>query len=230
MHKIIKTMMTLLKIKKVSTLIILVTSFMTLTIGAVTVYATQVGNFVVSIEPTPDMQLVLSENEDFLDKTGRLNAVGLTNMTNITYSSINIDSVVEGNGNTNHTNRYLAYNFYMKNLSEMVINYKITIEIDKVYKGVDAAMRVMVITNKKESKIYAKSQQIGNDSGMPEIVPEDVTNFKAPTKVMDELVTYFRNEEVVKYTVIIWLEGEDPQCTDEILSGSIKMSMRFKAV
>lgn len=33
--------------------------------------------------------------------------------------------------------------------------------------------------------------------------------------------------EVDKYTVVIWLEGDDPDCKDDILGGHVEMSMKF---
>lgn len=35
------------------------------------------------------------------------------------------------------------------------------------------------------------------------------------------------NEGVDKYTVVIWLEGDDPDCKDNLLGGHIEMSMKF---
>lgn len=34
-------------------------------------------------------------------------------------------------------------------------------------------------------------------------------------------------DDVDKYTVVIWLEGDDPDCKDDILGGHVEMSMRF---
>ena len=34
--------------------------------------------------------------------------------------------------------------------------------------------------------------------------------------------------EVDKYTVVIWLEGEDPECVNDILGGTIEMMFKFK--
>ncbi len=34
-------------------------------------------------------------------------------------------------------------------------------------------------------------------------------------------------DEVDKYTVVIWLEGDDPDCKDDILGGHVEMSMKF---
>lgn len=36
-----------------------------------------------------------------------------------------------------------------------------------------------------------------------------------------------KNKEVDKYTVVMWYEGEDPDCTDEILGGWVEVYMGF---
>ena len=35
----------------------------------------------------------------------------------------------------------------------------------------------------------------------------------------------FKPGDVDKYTVVIWLEGDDPDCVDAIIGGEIKMHM-----
>ena len=34
-------------------------------------------------------------------------------------------------------------------------------------------------------------------------------------------------DEVDKYTVVIWLEGDDPDCVDDILGGHVELNMKF---
>lgn len=36
-----------------------------------------------------------------------------------------------------------------------------------------------------------------------------------------------RNKETDKYTVVVWYEGEDPECTDEIIGGWVEIYMNF---
>lgn len=52
-----------------------------------------------------------------------------------------------------------------------------------------------------------------------------------PWKSGDLVCTGSRGEinpgEVDKYTVVIWLEGDDPDCHDDILGGHVEMTMRF---
>ena len=35
-------------------------------------------------------------------------------------------------------------------------------------------------------------------------------------------------QEIDKFTVVIWLEGEDPECINDILGGSLEMAMKFR--
>lgn len=36
-------------------------------------------------------------------------------------------------------------------------------------------------------------------------------------------------DEIIKYTIVIWLEGQDEQCVDEILGGQVKIAVEFAA-
>ena len=36
--------------------------------------------------------------------------------------------------------------------------------------------------------------------------------------------------ETHKYTIVIWLEGDDPDCTDDLIGGHVGMEMRFQLV
>ena len=38
----------------------------------------------------------------------------------------------------------------------------------------------------------------------------------------------FKSKDKDKYTVVIWLEGNDPDCVDDIIGGTLKLSMDFK--
>jgi hypothetical protein len=44
---------------------------------------------------------------------------------------------------------------------------------------------------------------------------------------MSELRENFQPGEVDKYTVVIWLEGNDPECINDIIGGELKMQMNL---
>ena len=39
--------------------------------------------------------------------------------------------------------------------------------------------------------------------------------------------TDFKPGDIDKYTIVLWIEGSDPECNDNILGGEIKISMNF---
>ena len=137
----------------------------------------------------------------------------------------NIDEEGEGSHNGEH---YIAYTFYAENMGQDPINYWARIDIEDVIKDVDDAIRVMVIKN-GEAKVYAK---INEQTGQPErepydikYYPRDTVPFEAKTIVMQEHRTDFKVGDIDKYTVVIWVEGDDPECLNNLIGGEIKMYM-----
>ena len=127
----------------------------------------------------------------------------------------NIDN--EGEGSHNGRN-YIAYTFYAENMGQDTINYWTTIKIDDVVRNVDEAIRVMVFKNGNKV-VYAKNNR---ETEQPE---PDTIPFKNEDTVMLELTENFKVGDVDKYTVVIWVEGDDPECKDDLIGGEIKMHM-----
>ena len=57
------------------------------------------------------------------------------------------------------------------------------------------------------------------------IIPK---KFESKSVVTQSIVTEVKQDEVHKYTVVIWLEGDDPDCTDDLIGGHIGMQMDFE--
>lgn len=127
----------------------------------------------------------------------------------------NIDN--EGEGSHNGKN-YIAYTFYAENQGQDTINYWTTIKIDDVIKDVDEAIRVMVFKNGNKV-IYAKNSR---RTGQPE--PDTVAFYDEDT-VMLEVTENFKVGDIDKYTVVIWVEGDDYECDNSLIGGEIKMHM-----
>ena len=123
----------------------------------------------------------------------------------------------EADGSHNGRN-YIAYTFYAANLGQDTINYWAKIEIDDVIRDVDEAIRVMVFKNDNKV-VYAKNS---SKTGQPE---PDTVAFRDEDTVMLELTENFEVGDVDKYTVVIWVEGDDPECKDNLIGGEIKMHM-----
>lgn len=181
------------------------------------------GTFTI-MTPRDDMivlGLKLSDEQKFDRPRGELIAKPVKNMWNITQSDIpsNVDSV---DGEHNGEN-YLAYTFYAKNEGEGNIKYEASINITEMHLEIDEAMRVKVYVNGVPT-VYAKAMKSNRDKPEP-----STTAFIAKTRIVRFGSKNLDIGKIDKYTVVVWLEGEDPDCVNSILGGSVKLSMQFDA-
>ena len=151
----------------------------------------------------------------------KLYADTVPNMDNITYDWIDKEDLTGNREGSHNGNNYIAYTFYIENKGKDIINYWYSIVIDDVIKNVDEAARVMVYLN-GDKKVYAKKNAYTNE---PE---KDTIPFYSKKQAVLEERKDFKPNDVDKYTIVIWLEGDDPDCIDNILGGEIKMHMEIR--
>ncbi|MBR4231137.1 MAG: hypothetical protein IKR74_03150 [Bacilli bacterium] len=180
------------------------------------------GSFYVSIRDNEQLESGMAIYESQKDPTPkrRLKAENLQFMDNISIDWIpkNIDEEAEGSHNGDN---YIAYTFYVENQSDTVFNYWYEMYSDDVVRDVDEAIRVMIIVN-DERKIYAKVNHL---DGKPEKDTEGFLQEKDGT-VIREVRKNLAPGEFDKVTVVIWIEGDDPDCIDALIGGQIKMHMK----
>ena len=129
-----------------------------------------------------------------------------------------IDDDIDDIEGPHNGNNYMAYTFFVKNIGEDETEYRTTIDILSVIKNVDDAIRVMVYKNGQKT-VYAKRRP---DTYEPETGTEP---FSKVDQVMNILHEGFKPGDIDKYTIVIWLEGNDLECIDSILGGEMKMVM-----
>lgn len=127
----------------------------------------------------------------------------------------NINELGEGSHNGEN---YLAYTFYLENKGSEPIGYWYEIFIDDVIKNVDKAIRVMVYRN-NERKIYAKPNETTGEA------EEGTEKFYSNTEVLLEHRENFEAGEIDKFTIVIYLEGDDPDCVDSLIGGEMQMHL-----
>lgn len=180
------------------------------------------GKFTITLDSrlARENQIVIYENSQIPEETIKLEAKDMEFMDNISINWIpqNIDTEQDGSHNGEN---YIAYTFYIKNKGTETINYWYAIKIDDVIKKVDEAARVMVFLN-GEKKVYAKINSI---TQLPE--KDTIPFFSASIPVLEQREN-FKPNDVDKFTIVIWLEGDDPDCIDNILGGEIKMHMEIR--
>jgi hypothetical protein len=201
-------------------------------------------NFKVLIDKEGKNILSLSPSESFTDPTEVLALEGPRYMDNITlmdmYHLIPEIEATDGTYGEREKKNYVASTFYLKNVSSKDQRITEAIVISDVTKNVDDALRIMVIRN-SERTIYAKARKDGEpeevvpgqffaEDGLPTNKPDKIwmsVPFASPRHVFYNTGINLAAGEVIKYTILIWLEGWDPECINDILGGTIKLEFQF---
>lgn len=189
-------------------------------------WATQYGDLVVSMDrELATKGLVLSETEDFKETEFVLSGENAVDVYHFTYDWFESKGVLDDLDNIDGSHNgddYFAYTFYMKNTSDETFDYTGSLTVTGSSKGCEEAARIMVYKN-GEPNIYSKPQY-GTD--VPEL---DATAFVDDDTVCVTQGNDFAPGAVDKYTVVIWFEGKDSECINDIMGGHMRLSMLFEA-
>ena len=179
-------------------------------------------NFTVTLDSEYGREsgLVIYEDKEHKYTRTFLRSKDIDFFTDISVNWLPEDIDNGGDGSHNGKN-YIAYTFYAENMGQDTINYWTTIKIDDIIKNVDEAARVMIYKN-GEKTVYAKTNSLTKEA------EKDTKPFFSKDKAVVEQRNRFAPGDVDKYTIVIWLEGDDPDCTDNILGGEIKMHMEIR--
>lgn len=177
--------------------------------------------FTVKIpEQSPTVCLTLSNTPDFEEQTSRLQYdTKNTYLNNIDGRYELPEDIDEYDGDHSGEN-YLAFTFYLKNVGKADASVTGNLHATKVVLGADEAIRIKLYED-GEPTVLAKKAKDGN----PE--PDSVMFYDDSNPYLK--VFNLNSGEVKKYTIVIWLEGNDPECINDILGGFVRLEMNFVA-
>lgn len=219
-----------------------------LTFYLVAAFYTQSGEFVIRVDHPGEKKLVISDTEDFSQELITLKGSAIDEADNI--SIFDIDPRVMNVDGDHNGMDYLAYTFYVKNIGYDPVMYTYNLSIQRATKGIEEAAWVLLYHNGQQL-IYAMENKSGEpekqqgeyeypfmeDARKPELYSYDestglytlTTVPFAASRIVDVVERpELQPEEVDKFTIVIWLEGEDPECVNDILGGSIEMMMKLR--
>ena len=181
----------------------------------------QGGKFTVTLDKNLSNRksVFLSESGKFSGKTRELSAETIHYMDNISINWLpeNIDQEKTGSHNGDN---YIAYTFYVVNAGKEKVHYWYEIDIDDSILSVDEAIRIMIIQN-GEKTVYAKESPINGEAEI------GTKKFASDTIAILEQRKNFKPNSKDRYTVVLWIEGDDPECKNDLLGGEIKLHMYF---
>ena len=208
------------KIKRYSKIALLIILLLLLLFYIISGIIYNNGNFSITLDRNLyfDRGLIIYDDPEYKVFRTELYAKSLEYFDNISYKWLPKD-LHESEGGSHNGNNYMAYTFYIENQGDLTTDYWSEIVIDDVIKNVDEAVRIRVYLNDEEVT-YAKAAYDGSPE--PNTIP-----FVSDTLIAFEHVENFKPGDCNKYTIVMWLEGSDLECTDNLLGGEIKIHMNF---
>ena len=208
------------------------------------------GHFTINL--TADMLrngFELSETEDFAETKTRLFAQEIRNSNATSIYEMN-RGLFEEEGPHNGPG-YMAYTFYIRNNGQETTNYGYTVNIISETLDTGKASWVMFFEDDKQI-VYAREQDNGRPEslwGYPTAPFEEcaysadsqyfyedghygisTTPFIDKTTALQGYVENFKPGDVKKYTMVAWLEGDDPDCNNSILGGHCGFNIQFDRI
>ena len=179
----------------------------------------ETGYFTISLDPefAQNSGLIMYEKSGEKLERKILKATRVDFMDNISVKWLpeNINQLGEGSHNGEN---YLAYTFYVENQGSDPINYWYQIIVDDVIKNVDKAIRIMIYRN-EEKTIYGRPNEITGEA------EEGTEKFYSDAEPVLKCRENFNPGEIDKFTIVIFLEGDDPDCVDALIGGEMKKHM-----
>ena len=186
------------------------------------------GNFVVQVEDgTVKKTVKITESLENPEFRTRLEGSGYLNLTDTTYTMFDdkIESFIAKGGDFIDEGACVyAYTFYIVNDNEEALDIKATLSYSNVTRNLDKAIRVMTVSTNTDKKVYQAKDDVEKDYGA---AYPSIELFSSETECYNEMILGIEPGESVKYSVLFWLEGNDPDCVDTILGGTVKFSLKL---
>lgn len=234
--------------KKLSFKITLLAAFFftSVIIAVALLMGSQSGNFVVQVQSGDiETSIAITESLNDISTYGdKITTDGIGNISNNTalyFMNDGVEDLKEIAANTG-VNKELVdlycYTFYVANTGDSIVNIEFEMNIAQVTKGLDKAIRVMSF-NQKTGK-YTIYQAIDE----PDWEYPSYESIGQPKMFKDDRIVYTEqdyllpmspgnlNEEgsYIKYSVFVWVEGWDPQCTEDLYRSTIQFELTIKVI
>lgn len=186
---------------------------------------TRFGSFTVRVDKYQELKyrLSLSETKDFAKPTSNLDARSSQKITNIDGNNLPKD-LGSIDGLANGTN-YMCYTFYVKNTGTQVVDFEYSVNIVNMTMDIEQAIRLRFMESWNGGDVgtvtYARAS---SKDGSAEPGTE---KFYTSTIITYRTKSEFKPNDYGKFTVVLWLEGNDPECLDNIIGGEFKIDMKF---
>lgn len=227
------------KVGKVTRLGIVASAVLTFLIFAISYYGEMAGNFTFSMDrQAQNAGITMYDDSVNKNYTSRLVAGKIDQADAMTgycgtpyydYSHgtdvcIPTDEQLSAVDGSNNGLSYIDYTFYVQNVGDTAVDLSSSLNILSDSRDALQSLYVRVIVNDVGTTYAMRQSSLGKNPGDPEPLTE---GFYSPTEVMESEYTAFNPGDILKVTVAVWYEGTDPDNTNAIMGGGVKMDMQF---
>lgn len=216
--------------RRILTLGAIITGALSIAFTLITFYGQNAGNFVMTVDSELSRRgIELSYDSEFRAPTSRLMTDPIEEARDITYTWIKLDEILRTDGQYFDPDyAYIAYTFYIRNFGNEVIDVSYYIRLSDIYKNIDEALRFLVIEDDTVYRMFQKPDRPDTLGNLPVyfFMPTPFYFNNNATVLRDEIEN-FAPGQVKKFTVVIWLEGQDPDTNDSVLGGRMRANMNF---
>jgi hypothetical protein len=212
-------------------------------IAVLTFYGISTSGYTISLDKTAiGRGISLSKTRDFKSPQSRLTDDPVSDLVDMSYLDItkndlkvirDTDGLFANPDKNTGANGIVSYTFYVRNDGDEEVYLDCVMEFSEFSKNVDEAMWVWVFfgDDDEQGHIYQKKDSV--DYEYPQGYPER-SYFENDNTIFSTVGSQFKVGEVKKITIITWIDGWDPDCTNKILGGtarySIQLSIRDKII
>ena len=230
--------------RRILRMLMLITGLASLMLIVLTYYGHSAGNFVIKISEEANRSIAISTTYQGLqnDPKTRLQTLGVIDASDMTLTQIPVETVFDNPGTYVDPNfNYLAYSFYCMNVGTRAGTLSYSIRIEDNIKDVDLAIRVMTVEEDVRGENRLQTVWRRADPVIDELLmntPQSVKDndlwmkweqnsleFLSTNIVFNRSIENFTPRQYRRFSIFIWIEGNDPDATEKILGGRIKMSM-----
>lgn len=218
----------------------LISGCIMLLLAFLTYYGQNSGNFVMSVDEDAFKRgIAISDSSTFETMNRWLTADPVEDVRDTTLQHIDLFEIINAEGAYKETrSNYLAYTFFLRNVGSETTPVDYEVVITNQSKNIADAIRVMIIVDGQVAYdeqgiryIECESKKMYQAPDKQDIVYkdylQDFTLFKTTDIICSERIFDIRPEQTKKISVIMWLEGEDPECIETLASAKIKITMNL---
>ena len=218
--------------KKVVTLLLIFFFGLSSIIALLTYYGQNVGCFTISLaEDVTNQSIYISTDLTFSWYSPRLICYSFANAQSIIYPVIKTGYIRETNGiYKGNNNTYIGYTYYIKNMGDESVNLNVAMNVAQADKNAEDAVWVWYFEGNNDStgRIFQKKDtSVDSTTWQGYSGYREREYFQDEYTVFNEVMDNLEPGEVRKMTLILWLEGQDPDCSDNVIGGKINFNIEY---